>query len=108
MKRPLTASGRGAGGGSAPARATAADAAADDRRVAAGLAANAVGVELMMSLWARGMLSDAEALAIATAAVESLRRADQAEPHPAWQGAQDLVWELATRFDGAKAGMPLS
>ena len=56
----------------------------EESRVAAGLAANAVTMELVTMLQSRGVLADADAFAVMTGAIESLRRMAQEQPHPVW------------------------
>lgn len=80
----------------------------EESRVAAGLAANAVIMELVAMLQSRGVLADADAFAVMTGAIESLRRMAQEQPHPVWDAAQQLVLQQAARFNGAASGKPPS
>lgn len=57
----------------------------EESRVAAGLAANAVTMELVTMLQSRGVAADA--FAVMTGAIESLRRMAQEQPHPVWDAA---------------------
>lgn len=75
-----------------------------DLRVAAGLAGNALAIELVAMLWAKKVLSDDEALTICTGAAEGLREMAKVQPHPAWDAAQNLIRMQATRFGGAQPG----
>ena len=75
----------------------------EESRVAAGLAANAVTMELVTMLQSRGVLADADAFAVMTGAIESLRRMAQEQPHQygtVWDAAQQLVLQQAARFNG--------
>lgn len=48
----------------------------------------------------RGVLADANAFAVMTGAIESLRRMAQEQPHPVWDATQQLILQQAARFNG--------
>jgi hypothetical protein len=75
-----------------------------DIRVGAGLAANALTIELVAMLWAKRPFSDDEVLTMITGAIDGLRNMAEAQPHPAWKGAKKLLRMQATRFGGPRPG----
>jgi hypothetical protein len=50
----------------------------------------------------RGVLADANAFAVMTGAIESLRRMAQEQPHPVWDATHQLILQQAARFNGAR------
>jgi hypothetical protein len=72
------------------------------------LAGNALAIEMIAMLWSKGVLSDDEVLTMITGAIEALREMAEAQPHPAWQAAQNLLRMQASRFGGPKPGSKLS
>jgi hypothetical protein len=71
-----------------------------DLRVAAGIAGNAMMIEIVSMLWAKKIFSDDEMLTIITGAVDQLREMNEVQPHPAWVAAQNLLKSQAPRFGG--------
>ena len=71
-----------------------------DLRVAAGLAGNALAIELIAMLWSKKILSNDEVLTMITGAIEGLREMNEAQPHPAWGAAQVALRMQATHFGG--------
>ena len=55
-------------------------------------------------LWGKKVLSDNDALTIMTGAIDGLRQMAETQPHPAWEGAQNLLRMHAARFGGPEPG----
>lgn len=75
-----------------------------DIRVAAGLAASGVIIELIVMMWTKKMLSDDEALTIFTGAIDGLGQMAETQPHPTWAAAQNLLRMHAAKFGGPVPG----
>ncbi len=71
----------------------------DDVPVAAGLAGNAVAVELVGMLWAKGLLTDGQVTQVLRTAIMRLEEAAKRWPHPLWEVARDLVLIEARRYE---------
>lgn len=72
--------------------------------VAVGLAGQAVAAELALVLWRKGILSDDDMLMVMTGAIDALRQGNEAQPNPAWGGAQNLLRLRAEQFGGPAFG----
>jgi hypothetical protein len=75
-----------------------------DIRVAAGLAASGLMIELIVMMWTKKLLSDDEALTIFTGAIDGLGQMAETQPHPTWAAAQNLLRIQAARFGGPVPG----
>lgn len=76
----------------------------DDVRVAAGLAANALLIETLAMLRARGILTDDQVLMIVTGAIRNVRALAETNPHPCWEAAEAFLQLQAEPFGGPPAG----